>query len=137
MYLRWQGRKRQTPCFGSWAGEAQDEHGEPLRNRRWNLIRLREASDGTLKQDIHWTAILCENVRINGRPTRRHIACLGSITESGIDIPTQVVWFWGRITEVLGRLGNRISAEDRKRIEAAIAVKVPKVSEELFNEKLA
>lgn len=67
---------------------------------------------------------MVENVRVGGKPTQRHIAYLGSITDSAIAIVHQRCWFWESVTERLDRLGNRVSSEKRKSIEAAIAKKV-------------
>ena len=73
----------------------------------------------------HWAAILVERVRVEGRPTQRHVAYLGGVTDSAIEIAAQRMFFWDDVKQRLDRLSNRITAEDRKRIEAAIAAKVP------------
>jgi hypothetical protein len=98
MYVRWQSRKRRTREFG------------------------RGYYDG----DTHWRAVLVENVRIDGRPTQRHIAYLAGFTESALAIPAQHCYLWERIEKHLGRLANRISPEDRERIEAALIKKIGK-----------
>jgi hypothetical protein len=89
---------------------------------RWQSRKRRAPAYGR-KQNVHWVAVLVENVRVGGKPTQRHIAYLGSITDSAIAIVHQRCWFWESVTERLDRLG-RVSSEKRKSIEAAIAKKV-------------
>jgi hypothetical protein len=55
---------------------------------------------------------------------------LASITESEIGIDVRRRYFWDAIHERLDRLGNRISINERRKIEAAIALKVPRLSRE-------
>jgi hypothetical protein len=94
MFVRWQSRRRQRSAFG---------------NR-----------DG----DVNWKAILVDGGRVDGAPTYRHVAYLGSITESGIEIPAQRRFFWARVLEQLDKLDSRVSAQERQRIIAAVARKV-------------
>ena len=68
---------------------------------------------------------MVESVRIDGKPCQRHVAWIASITESANEIVSQRRYFWDDVHERLDRLGNRISVEDRRHIEAAIARKVP------------
>jgi hypothetical protein len=115
MFVRWQSRKRATPEFGGWS--------KPLKNvcyRGHHGISRR----GSNKQDVHWAAILIESVRVEGKPAPRHVAYLGGITESAIEIAAQRCFFWDKVTEHLDGLQNRLSPEDRQRIESAIAKKV-------------
>jgi hypothetical protein len=87
--------------------------------------------------DIRYSAILVEGVRVNGKPTQRHIAYLGSILESTMAADTEGrenvdlcrVVFWQRVAERLDRIAG-LSTEDRQKIDAAIAAKVPRVSQE-------
>jgi hypothetical protein len=97
MYIRWQSRKRRRPQFGCWG-----------------------------EQDIHWRAILVQNVRIDGRATQQHITYLAGFRESAVAIPAQQRFLWERIEQQLDRVHNRISAEDRKKIEAALIKKIGK-----------
>jgi hypothetical protein len=60
---------------------------------------------------------------------QKHIARLASITESRIEVVHQRRYFWDEVHERLDQLGNRISLYDRRRIEAAIALKVPRLSQ--------
>jgi hypothetical protein len=39
-------------------------------------------------------------------------------------------WWWQQVTKKLDRLGNRVSADDRRKIEAALAKQVPPVTAE-------
>jgi len=97
MYVRWQSRERRHRAFGRSGGP-----------------------------DVHWRAILVECERIKGKPTQRHIAYIGGITESAIAIVHQRCWFWDAVKEQLDRLGKRVTPEERRSIETAIAKKVPR-----------
>ena len=61
-------------------------------------------------------------------PRQRHVAYLGSVTESTIKILGRRCYFWDDISERLDRLDNQITTADREQIEAAIAKKVPRPS---------
>jgi hypothetical protein len=80
-------------------------------------------ADGSIGQDVRWTAIL-----VDGRPRQKHIARLASITESRIEVVHQRRYFWDDVHDRLDQLGNRISIDDRRRIEAAVALKVGEFS---------
>jgi hypothetical protein len=114
MYVRWQSRKRRVPKFG--------DYGKQLRSGR-DYAYTRE---GSIEQDIHWRAILVESVRVDGKPRQRHIAYLAGFTESAVAIPAQQRFLWDHIKEQLDRLHNRISPEDRKRIEAIMVARIGK-----------
>jgi hypothetical protein len=73
----------------------------------------------------HGGAVLVESPWIDRRTRQRHIAFLGSITESQIDVAGQRRYFWDAIGKKLDKFGKRITPKDRKKIEAAIALKVP------------
>jgi hypothetical protein len=73
--------------------------------------------------DVRWSAILVESIWIDGRPRQRHIANLGSCVEQE-NTPVHRAEFWKAVTSRLDRLGNKLTAGDRKKIEAAIARKV-------------
>jgi hypothetical protein len=83
--------------------------------------------------DIHWRAILVESVRINGRPTQRHIAYLGGITESAI-ARSEGPWlgelrqFWEgamkKLNELSSSRGCTLAQADQDRIVASLAEKV-------------
>jgi hypothetical protein len=109
MFLRWQSGKRRMPSFDGW--------GKYVRGG---------SNEDNSKQDVRWAAIVVESVRIAGKPTQRHIAYLGGITDSAIAIVHQRCWFWDEATQRLDRVGDRMSSQDRKRIEAAVAQKVPR-----------
>jgi hypothetical protein len=94
MFVRWQSRRRQRSVFGNRTG------------------------------DVNWKAILVESARINSGLNYRHIAYLGSITESAIEIPAQRRFFWARVLEQLDKLDSRISSQERQRIIAAVGRKV-------------
>ncbi|MPZ40394.1 MAG: hypothetical protein GEU95_20535 [Rhizobiales bacterium] len=97
---------------------------------RWQSRKLKKAKFGRGRDggDTSWTAILAEAERVDGRPVQRHIAYLGSITDSAINLPTpaQRVFFYDRILEELAAL--KLAPAQRKAILAAIAKKVPAVT---------
>jgi len=105
MDVRWKGRKLQQP------GNAP-RHGE------------------VLGQDVRWTAAVVESVLVDGNPRQRQVALLASITESEIEIVHHRRYFWDAVHERLDQLGDRMSIDDRRRIEAAITHKVPRLSPE-------
>ena len=96
MYLRWQSRKRKKAEFGSGNG------------------------------DVHWSAILAESARVDGKPTQRHIAYLVGFNESAVAHPQQQRYLWERIAEQLDRLHNQLSPADREKIKAALVKKIGK-----------
>jgi hypothetical protein len=129
MYVRWQARKRHRP---EWHDGLRDEAGEPVYNERGSRLVTRQRADGSVGQDVRWNAVLVEGFRVDGKPQQRHIAFLGSITESGIDIIFQRCWFWDRVMERLHQLSNKVDEQDRKRIIEAIANRVPMPSREEY-----
>jgi hypothetical protein len=108
MFVRWQKRKRNSRAFG--------------RGR---------------VTDTHWAASLVESVRVDGKPTQRHVAYLTGITDSGIEIAAQRAFFWQKATEQLDRLANRISKDDRARIEDLIEKRVPRLTRKEYDDCLA
>ena len=83
---------------------------------------------------MHWSALLVESQRIDGKPVQRHVAYLGGITESAIELPAQRAFFWKGVTQQLDRLA--VSEDDRARIEAAVEAKVPRLTRREYNEWL-
>ena len=77
--------------------------------------------------DTHWAASLVESRRVDGKPRQRHVAYLGGICQSAIDleISHQRAYFWSRVSGCLDDLGNQVTPEQRRKIEAQIAAKVP------------
>jgi hypothetical protein len=71
MFVRWQGRERW--CYRSTFG-------------------------GT--DDVNWSAILAESVRVDGKPRQRHVAYLGGITESAMRIMHQRRYFWDKVLDI-------------------------------------
>ena len=86
MFVRWQKRKRKSRAFGG---------------------------RGT---DTHWAAILAESSRVAGKPTQQHVAYLGGITDSAIEIAAQRAFFWQEVMQQLDQLANRVLKDDRARI---------------------
>ena len=105
MDVRWKGRKLQQP------GTAP-RHGE------------------VFGQNVRWTVVVVESVMVGGKPHQRQVALLASITESETEIVHHRRYFWDAVHERLDQLGNRMSIDDRRRIEAAITHKVPRLSPE-------
>jgi hypothetical protein len=71
-------------------------------------------------------AILVESARIDGKPRQRHIAYLGTV-HSKPDVNYRA-WWWHHMTAKLDRLGNVIPPDQRPRIDAALAKRVPLVT---------
>jgi len=76
-------------------------------------------------------AILVENARIDGKPKQRYIAFLASYD------PDPSPWndgpktgFWRQAKLKLDRLSNRVSPEERLKIETALAARVPRPTPE-------
>jgi len=90
---------------------------------RWHK-RQRQPQSGK-KTDVHWGAALTETTRIDGKPRQRHVAYLGSFTEHGIKSMHQRCLFWDRVNERLQAVSNRLTEEQRNRIVAEIASRVP------------
>jgi hypothetical protein len=115
---------------GHWSNaELRDEFGR-VRNERGSILHTRRRADGSVGQDARWTAVIVESVRIDGKPRQQHVAWLASITESRIEVDHQRRYYWDAVYERRDQLGNRISIDDRRRIEAAVARKVPRLSRE-------
>lgn len=125
MFIRWQKRKRRKPAFGYW-GESIDDPTAPYGFV--NSLRT------TNKQDVHWSVVLIESVRIDGEPRQHHVAYLGGITDSATEIAPQRAWFWVGVLRRLDDLADQVSADDRKRIELTIAKKVPRPTKEEYAE---
>ena len=109
MFVGWQSRQRARPAFG-----------QTIRPPGREVLRAK-----TRKPDVHWAAILVEAVRIDGRPKQQHVAYLGGITDSAIEILPQRCYFWESVTKHLDQIANRLSPDQRQGIETAIARRVP------------
>ena len=134
MFVRWQKRERNRPSFGAWGGGVMDEDGGRLYDGRGSALLTNKA---TGRLDVHWRAIVVESVRVGGKPQQHHVAYLASITESAAEIVSQRRYFWDKVHDGLDRLANRLSSEDRRRIEAAIALKVPRLTREEHEASIA
>ena len=77
-----------------------------------------------LSKDVRRTAIAVESERVDGRPTQRHVAYLGGISESAINTLAGQCRFWLDVTNKLDSLGRRMTAEDRESIKEALAERV-------------
>lgn len=74
-------------------------------------------------------AILVESVRQDGKPRQRYVAFLASYEPDEASHRLRLIIqcrFWRTACRVLDRLGNRITPDDRRQIEAALAARVPR-----------
>jgi hypothetical protein len=99
MFIRWQSRKR--AIYYSYWGRKEDPHS-----------------------DVHWNAVLVESVRVNGKPRQKHIANLCGFTEHQIKSPHQQIYVWEHAIKTFDRLDNRITPEQRRQVEAALAKRI-------------
>ena len=98
------------------------------QHRRRNQIELGGGPE------VHWSATLVENERVDGQPKQRHVAFLTGFNESAVKILDRRCRIWDQVSETLDWLGikammpgeRRLTAEEREKIEAAIAMKVPR-----------
>ena len=67
MFVRWQSRKRQKLDIGPYGGHVRAS-GKEVRNRRGSFLRTRVRADGSVGQDVRWTAVIVECMRIASRP---------------------------------------------------------------------
>lgn len=125
MFVRWQKRKRISPAFGGFGHQIEDAAA------RYKFVNTRRATN---EQDVHWAVILVESVRVDGKPRQRHVAYVGGITESAIEIDIQRCHFWDQISARLDALGNQMTTADREKIEAAIAEKVPRPTPDQYKD---
>ena len=64
-------------------------------------------------------------MRIDGEPRQKHIALIASYQPSKLDqISTRSI-FWRHARERLERIGDQIMPDERSKIEAALAPRVP------------
>src|SRR5215470_12401694 len=64
------------------------------------------------------------------RPTRQHIAYLGGILQDDVKHVERRAAFWAKATAKLDALNKRVSPEERRKLEAALEVRIPKPSSE-------
>jgi hypothetical protein len=101
---------------------------------RWQSRKRRSSEYGS-GPDVRWQAVLVEAKRVDGRPVQKHIAVITTFTESALPIIFQRCHIWDDVTDRLDRLGNRLTADDRERIEQTIAAKAgPRPSPEDYLE---
>jgi hypothetical protein len=95
---------------------------------RWQSRKLNKSTRWRKRGDVYWRATLVENVRVDGKPTQRHIAYLGGITERNIALekPAHRIYFWSGVEQNLAVLN--FSAKERTAIMQVIAKKVPCVT---------
>ena len=80
-------------------------------------------------------AILVENLRVDGKPTQKHIAYLCGFAKSKAEASVpQRCMVWHELTQKLDHLGDRITLQDREKIEAAIAKKISRPTAEEWEE---
>jgi len=83
----------------------------------------------------HYTAILVESVRVGGKSRQRHIAFLGGITiHDGRVNAVRAVSFWHEVIAKLDKLDDRVSPEQRERIETALAKYLPRPTKQQYDD---
>jgi hypothetical protein len=93
--------------------------------RRVSTAWWRQKPHTRKNHPAHWAAILVESVRVKGKPTQRHIAYLAGIKEERLGELNGRCRFYMDVVATLDRLGNQVSAEERKQIETTLMRKVP------------
>jgi len=101
---------------------------------QWQSRELNKNTRWRKRGDVHWRAILIENVRVDGKPTQRRIAYLGGITERNIahEKPAHRIYFWNGVEQKLAVLN--FSAKERTAIMQVIAKKVPRVTSRQYQQ---
>jgi hypothetical protein len=89
------------------------------------MKRRRSRREARPTEDRRRGAAAIEKVR-KTQPTQRHVAYLAGFTDSALAIPAQQRFLWDRIKERLDGLGDRISRDDRRRIELTLIEKIGK-----------
>jgi hypothetical protein len=142
MFLRWQSRPLTRPYTAGLAARQAD--GSYLSYRKivgktkggQDITHYRLSLDSEeWRPDVSWRAVLVESYRQDGKPRSRHVAYLIGFTETqvaayGKDGPGWFGNWWKQIEEKLDRLASRITPEERTRIEAGIATKLPRPTAE-------
>lgn|SRR5262245_40859057 len=78
------------------------------------------------KPTTHWAAILLRSVRIDGKPRHEYVTYLAGITKLDIKSVEHRVAFWNDALSKLDTHRDEISSEQRRKIEAALAARVPR-----------
>ena len=119
---------------------------EPKRGNRCEYGCL--LTGGRVVRDKRLKAVLCESVRVEGKPKQRHVAFLGTIEESWLprffdEVDVEEAermkvagwyrrgvearhWFWWRVSRKLDALDNRLLRGEREKLEAALAKVIPR-----------
>jgi hypothetical protein len=79
------------------------------------------------KDTTHWAAVLVENVWIDRKPVQKHICYLAGITQAdATGAKAKRAVFWRRARQMLKGLNGRVTAAEVRKIEAALALRVPR-----------
>src|SRR5215831_5749296 len=62
------------------------------------------------------------------RPTRQHIAYLGGILQDDVKHVERRAAFWAKATAKLDALSKRVSREERRKLEAALEVRIHSIT---------
>ena len=84
------------------------------------------------RSDILLSAVLVESRREGGRPRQKFIRHLGSVRQSSLGLVLATGSFWKRVDQSLGALD--LSPEERRAIEARIALRVPRPEPEALEQ---
>jgi len=101
---------------------------------RWQASKSTKAGRDVVNR---YRAILVESVRVDGKPRQRHVAFLASYEPSRLEADPLSTrrYVWARASDALDKLGKRLSPEQRKQIERAMAKRI-KPTTEKQNKKL-
>jgi hypothetical protein len=92
---------------------------------RWQRANDRQGG-GYYRGGASAYAVLVESTRVDGKPHQQHVAYLGSVDHKP-NVNSRA-WWWHDMTAKLDRLGNRLPSDQRSKIEAALAKRVPPVT---------
>ncbi len=116
MFVKWQKRR------STWNDEDKDTYWQGLAG------------------DLLMASVV-ESKRVDGKPRHKLITYLGSIRENFAQADSRNVVrqddFWLRVSRNLEKAGNRITKEDRAKIEAALAKRVERPSQAEVDQLLA
>src|SRR5215207_1025480 len=88
------------------------------------FIRWQRRTLKTHPERSRFSAILVESYRGESGPRLRHVAFIASSAEESLRNPSARRLFWDEAGRRLAGLSKRISAEEREKIESALALEV-------------
>ena len=99
---------------------------------RWQYRadRQRKIERDYWKATAHEYATLVESRRADGKPRQHHVAYLGAVLHESDQTPHYRACWWHHMTAKLDSLHNVLSPDDRRKVAASLAEKVPPVTAE-------